>query len=147
MCSSDLGLWRLGLRLKEQKGPRRAPHPWSQRAGDLTGSPAGFWGSHAWGTRCLSSPAPPVCEGPSPLTFLISLPSLLCPQGPTWPGGGLWRTGDRPGSPTGSLCPSGQGNCPPKIYLFKFLTDMLLGVRSSLFIKVKHSLGYRYFFC
>ena len=30
------GLWRVELRLKEQKGHRHAPHPWSQRAGDLT---------------------------------------------------------------------------------------------------------------
>ena len=26
----------VSLRLKEQKGPRCAPHPWSQRAEDLT---------------------------------------------------------------------------------------------------------------
>ena len=26
----------VGIRLKGHKGPRQAPHPWSQRAGDLT---------------------------------------------------------------------------------------------------------------
>ena len=51
-------LWGVGLRLKEQKGPRCAPPPWSQRAGTSPGSPAGFLGSSA--DALLSSPAPPV---------------------------------------------------------------------------------------
>ena len=43
-CSGSTGLekalWKLGLRLKEQKGPRCAPYPWSQRAGDLIMEPS-----------------------------------------------------------------------------------------------------------
>ena len=34
------GCGGVGLRLKEHKGPRRAPHPWSERAGDLTWAPS-----------------------------------------------------------------------------------------------------------
>ena len=52
------GLWGVGLRLKEQKGPRCAPHLWSQRAGDLTWEPSKLPGLE-W-------------EGPSRLPLLIS---------------------------------------------------------------------------
>ena len=41
----------------------------------------------------LFSPAPPVWEDPSHLPLLISPASLLCPQRPTWPGGGLGGQG------------------------------------------------------
>ena len=86
------GLWAVELRLKEQKGPRHAPHPWSQRTGDPTWSPAGFLGSSGWGKRpslfsCSSARAS------SRLLLLISPASLLCPQGPTWPGGGFGGQG------------------------------------------------------
>ena len=37
------GLWGLGIRLKEQKGPRCAPHPWSQRTGALLGAQQASW--------------------------------------------------------------------------------------------------------
>ena len=59
------GLWWVGLRLKEQKGPRRAPHPWFQRAGDF------------------------ICR----LPLLISPASVLCPQRSTQPGGGFGGQG------------------------------------------------------
>ena len=62
----------------------------------------------------LSSPAPPVPDGPSSLPLLISLASLLCPQDQCgWGGrGGPWRAGDWPSSSAGSLGPSGWGSCP-----------------------------------
>ena len=78
----------MGLRLKAQKGPRRAPHPWSPRAGYLTSEPSRLPGL-TWAGQTLSSPVPPLWEGPSCLPLLISPVSLLWPQGPTRPGGGL----------------------------------------------------------
>ena len=89
------GLWGVGLRLKEQKGPRRAPQPWSQRAGDLTWEPSGLPGCPV---GFLDSSGQGKCHlllrgGPSHLPLLISPASLLCPQGPTWPRGGLGRQG------------------------------------------------------
>ena len=40
----------VGLRLKEQKGPRRAPHtPGLRGRGTSPGSPAGFLGLSGWG--------------------------------------------------------------------------------------------------
>ena len=74
-----VGGWGLGS--MEHKGPRRAPHPCSQRTGDPTWEPSrlpGLTGAE----QTPSSPAPPVLEGPSHLPLLISLASLLCPQGP-----------------------------------------------------------------
>ena len=74
----------MGLRLKEQKGPRRVPHPWSQRAGDLTWEPSRLPGLE-WAGHMPSSPLlilwSGVWEGPSCLPLLISPASLLCPQG------------------------------------------------------------------
>ena len=49
------GLWGVGLRLKEQKGPWRAPHPWSQRAGDLTWEPSSLPGLK-WAGQMPSCP-------------------------------------------------------------------------------------------
>ena len=49
------GLWEVGLRLKEQKGPRLVPHPWSQRAGDLTWEPSRLPGLE-WVEQTPSSP-------------------------------------------------------------------------------------------
>ena len=49
------GLCGVGLRLKEQKGPRRDPHPWSQRAGDLTWEPSRLPGLE-WAEQTPSSP-------------------------------------------------------------------------------------------
>ena len=87
------GLCRMGLRLKEQKRPRHAPHPWSQRAGNLTWEPSRLPVSE-WVRQTPSSPLPPlVWEGPSCLPLLISPASLLCPQGPMWPGGGFGGQG------------------------------------------------------
>ena len=80
-----VGCGGVELRLKEQKGPRRAPHPWSQRAADLTWEPSRLPGLK-WVGQTPSSP-PPVWEGPSHLPLLISSASLLYLQGPTWPGG------------------------------------------------------------
>ena len=70
-----LGPWGVGLRLKEQKGPRCAPHPWSQRAGDLTWEPSRLPGLE-WAGQTPSSPLlllqSGVWEGPSHLPLLIS---------------------------------------------------------------------------
>ena len=99
------GLWGVWLRLKELKGPRCAPHPWSHRAGDLTWEPSRPPGLE-WAGQMPSSPAPPILDGSSPLPLLISLASLLCPQGPMQPEGALedrgsaWELSRLPG-PTG----------------------------------------------
>ena len=80
------GGWGLGSRnrrgpgmLKEQKGPRHA-----QRAGDLTWEPSRLPGLK-WVGQMPSSPLlhlrSGIWEGPSHLPLLISLASLLCPQG------------------------------------------------------------------
>ena len=55
-------LWGVGLRLQEQKGPRRAPHPWSQRLGSLT-----------WELSRLPSPSGP---GDRPLLLSGSSPRV-----------------------------------------------------------------------
>ena len=68
------GLWEMELRLKEQKGPRRAPHPWSQRAGDLTWEPSRLPGLE-WAGQMPSAPLPLLPEGPSHLPLLMSLVS------------------------------------------------------------------------
>ena len=105
----------MGLRLKEQKGPRCAPHPWSQRAGDLTWEPSRLPGLE-WVGQTPSSPLlllqSAVWEGPSHLPLLFSPASLLCPQdqcrGKGRPLEGRGPAWDSAGSP----CPSGQGNHP-----------------------------------
>ena len=94
------GLWGMGLRLKEQKGPRRAPHPWSQRAGDLTWEPSRLPGLE-WEGLTPSSPLLLFPDGSSHLSFLISPASLLCPQDPCGLEGALER-GYQPGSSAGS---------------------------------------------
>ena len=89
------GLWGVGLRLKEQKGPRHASHPWSQRAGTSPGSPAGFLGSSGWGRY------PPLLSWSSGLggPLLPASPDLLgltpMPPGPVklGEGGGLGGQG------------------------------------------------------
>ena len=88
-CSGPTGLEKalraleLRLSLKEQKGPRHAPHPWSQRAGDLTWEPSRLPGL-TWARQTSSSPLlllqSGVWESPSGLTLLIFLASLLCSQ-------------------------------------------------------------------
>ena len=82
----------VGIRLKEQKGPRHAPHPLSQKTGDLTWEPSRLSGLE-WAGQKPSSPLlllwSRVWEGTNCLPFLISPASLLCHQGPTHPGGGL----------------------------------------------------------
>ena len=56
------GCGGVGLRLKEQKGPRRAPHPCSQRAGDLTWEPSRLSGLKRPLLLSRSSQrAPPAC--------------------------------------------------------------------------------------
>ena len=65
------GCGRLGLRLKEQKGPRCVPHPWSRGQGTSPGSPTGFLGSSGQGNHSpllsLSSwMVPPACLSWSP---------------------------------------------------------------------------------
>ena len=70
------GLWGVGLRLKEQKGPRRAPHP-HLRAADLTWEPSRLPGLE-WAVQTPSSPLLLLLDGPSRL-----------PPGPTRPGWGF----------------------------------------------------------
>ena len=113
-------LWEVGLMLKEQKGPRRAPHPWPQRAGDLTWEPSRLPGLRQVGQM----PSSPLLSCPS------DLGGSLLPVSPDLPGlpptpprthtawRGLWRAGDQPGSSAGSLCPSGWGQSPSTPLLF-----------------------------
>ena len=85
------GLWGVGLRLKEQKGPRCAPYPWSQRAGYLTWEPSRLPGLE-WVVQTPSSPLlllwSGVWEDPSCLPLLISPASFLCPHDQCSRGGG-----------------------------------------------------------
>ena len=92
------GLWGVGLRLKEQEGSRRAPHPWSQRTGDLTWEPSRLPGLEYIG----QTPSPPLLSCSSSLGGPLppaspDLPSLL-PMPPrthtAWRG--LWEQGDWP---------------------------------------------------
>ena len=83
-------------------GPRRAPHPWSQRVGDSPGSPAGFLGLSGWGIHPLF------------LSSSSHLPLLISPASPSmsprthvaWRG--IWRAGDWPGSSAASPARVGQ---------------------------------------
>ena len=88
----------VGLRLKEQEGSRRAPHPWSQRTGDLTWEPSRLPGLEYIG----QTPSPPLLSCSSSLGGPLppaspDLPSLL-PMPPrthtAWRG--LWEQGDWP---------------------------------------------------
>ena len=107
------GCGGVGLRLKEQKGPRCAPHPWSQRVGDVTWEPSRLPGLQWVGqtpSSCLLLLRSGVWEGPSHLPILISLSSLLYPQD-QWEDG-PWRAGNWSGSSVGSLGLSGRGKHP-----------------------------------
>ena len=67
-------LWGVGLRLKEHKGPRRVPHPPSQRAGEPhLGAQQASWARVGGANALCSSPTPPKC--PSHLPLLIFLTS------------------------------------------------------------------------
>ena len=88
------------LRLKEQKGPRLAPNPWSQRVGDLTWEPSKLPGLE-WVGQMPSSPLLLLWSLES-LPLLISPASLLCPQDPRSLERaleGVWRPGNSAGSP------------------------------------------------
>ena len=61
----------------------------SEDRGPHLGAQQASWALVGRANALLSSPAPPVWEGPSRLPLLISWASLLCPKGPTRPGGGL----------------------------------------------------------
>ena len=85
-----LGVAGVWLKFKEQKGPRCAPHPWSQRVGDITWEPSRLpLGEGAldgrepawelsriprleWVGQSPSAPLPLFPEGPSHLPRLIS---------------------------------------------------------------------------
>ena len=75
----------MGLRFKEQKGPRLAPHPWSQRAGDLTWEPSRLPGL-MWAGQTPSSLLllwSGVLEGSSHLPLLFSpRPPSYAPKDP-----------------------------------------------------------------
>ena len=89
------GDWRGGVRLKEQKGPRHSPHPWSRREGDLTWEPSRLPGLE-WAGQMPSSPLLLLPEGPSHLPLLISPASLLYPQDQCGQGGGVALEGRGP---------------------------------------------------
>ena len=102
-----------GLGSTEQKGPRRVPHSWSQRAGDLTWEPSKFPGLE-WMGQTPSSPLLLLPQRPS------HLPLLFSPQPPSYAsrtnaaGGEVaLEGGDQPGSPAAFLGSSGRGNLPP----------------------------------
>ena len=95
------GGWGGGLRLREQKGPRCAPHPWSQMAGALTWEPSKLSGPE-WAGQLPSAPLPLLLGGSSHLPLLISPASLLCPQHSHSLNGALeggYRLGSSAGSP------------------------------------------------
>ena len=66
----------MGLRLKEQKGPRHAPTPGLRGQGTSPGSPAGFLGSNRGANTLLPSPAPPIWSLGGPLP--PASPDLPC---------------------------------------------------------------------
>ena len=102
-----LGAVGVGLRLKEQKGPRSVPHPGSQSMGDLTWEPSRLPGLE-WVGQMPSSPlllpwsrrAPPACLSYSPLSLLPMTPG---PMWPEWGWGALqgrglaWELSSLPG--------------------------------------------------
>ena len=95
------------LRLKEQKGPRCAPHPWSQRARDLTWEPSRLPGLE-WAGQSPSAPLPLLPDGSSHLPLLISPGLPPMPPGTHVAWRGLWRRGYQLGSSAGSPAPVGQ---------------------------------------
>ena len=96
------GCGGVGLRLKEQKGPRRAPHPWSQWAGDLTWEPSRL-PKPEWVGQSPSTPLLRLPQGRSHLPLLISWPPPYAPRtNAAGERGGHWRAGDWPGSSAGS---------------------------------------------
>ena len=77
----------MGFKLKEQKAPRRAPHLWSQRVGDLTCEPSSLPGLE-WAWQMPFSPlllllfflswrVPPTCLSCSPLGLLPMPPGPM----------------------------------------------------------------------
>ena len=96
------------LRLKEQKGPRRAPPPLVSGVGDLTWEPSKLPGLERVRQTpssplllLLSRRAPPTCLSRSPWP-----PSYAPRTHMAWRG--LWRAGDWPGSSAGSPGQVGQ---------------------------------------
>ena len=124
LCLGPTGLEKaVGLTLKGQKRPRRAPHPWSQRAGDQLGSSAGSLcpsgrGSHPPLLSCSSRRAPPACISWSP--WPQGLSSCLASTSPL---------PSVPPHPTGSLGGSshllGHQGPPPAASRFPSCGEML----------------------
>ena len=103
-----------GLVSRNGRGPGVPPTPELRGRGPHLGAQQASWARVGGAVAILSSPAPPVWEGPSRLPLLISLASLLCPQDPRglegWgaalEGRGLaWELSSLPGL-------SGQGDRP-----------------------------------
>ena len=65
----------------------------SEGRGPHLGAQQASWARVGRANALPSSPAPLAWEGPSSLPLLVSLTSLLCPQGPTQPGGGFGEQG------------------------------------------------------
>ena len=86
----------MGLRLKEQKGPRLDHQPSLRGQGTSPGSPAGFLGLSCLGKRHpLLSYSSGLASGRAlpPASPVLSPASFLCPQGPTWPRGRFGEQG------------------------------------------------------
>ena len=101
-------LWGLRLRLMEQKGPRRAPHSWSQRSGDLTWEPSRLPGLE-WVGQMPSSPLLLLqSEGASPAFLSWSpQPPSYAPKD-TCGMDGVLEVWYRPGGAAGSPARVGQ---------------------------------------
>ena len=95
------------LWLKEQKGHRCGPHPWSQRVGDITREPRSLWGLK-WAGQMPSTLLPLLPDGSTQVPLLISPASLLYAQDPCSLEGAL-EGRYQPGSSAGSPATVGQG--------------------------------------
>ena len=107
------GLWGVGFRLKEQKAQVCPPPLVSEGRGPHLGGQQPSWARVGRANALVSSPAPPVWEGPSHLPLLISpQPPSCAPKEPQHLQGALegrvlaWELSRLPG-------PSGPGDRPP----------------------------------
>ena len=78
---------------RNRRGPGVPPNPGLRGQGTSPGSQQTSWARVGRANTLLSSPAPPVWEGPFCLPLLISPASLLCPQEPMQPGRGFGGQG------------------------------------------------------
>ena len=95
------GGWGLGSR--NRRGPGVPPTPGLRGQETSPGRQQASWARVGRANALLSSPAPPVWEGPSCLTLLISPQSPSNAPKDTCGLEGVWRAGDWPGSSAVSL--------------------------------------------